>query len=186
MWLPDAPGKFLGSPLIAKKAFWRAPGVWCGALRWDMPLKGWLQFCHLPEGPEWSLSWPILSLLKPESRLPIFREEKKKCGTCFLSLWHSATMIVRGTFPLEVRFAEPPPCLVLYWAHFTGEETEDRRQGITWEGHQLASWFKDSAQFQLLLIPNLAPLIKLGKPWLVVFFFFFVTWVFLNNNTSSS
>ena len=153
-------------------------GAWCVA--WSLEVgHATERLASVPPPPR--RAWVVSELANPFfaqtwEQIANFHRGKKKCGTCFLSLWHSATMIVLGTFSLEIRFTEPPPCLVLYWAHFTGEETEDRRQGITWEGHQLASWFKDSAQFQLFLIPNLAPLIKLGKPWLVVcldFFFFF-------------
>ena len=79
-----------------------------------MPLKGWLQLCHLPEGPEGSLNWPILSLLKSESRLPIFRGGKKSVEHVFSVCYHTLQLMVLGTFSLEIRFTEPPPCLVLY------------------------------------------------------------------------
>ena len=78
VWLLDAPGMFLGSPLMAKKALWRAPDMWPGALRWARSQKGWFQFCHLSKGSECSPSWSSPSLLKLESRcLTNFQREKK-------------------------------------------------------------------------------------------------------------
>ena len=136
-----------------------------------MPLKGWLQFCHLPEGPEGSLNWPILSLLKSESRLPIFRGGKKKCGTCFLSLLsHSAADGPRHLLPGDQIYrASSLPGAVLSPFYRRGNRTEARNHlGMSPTNKVVRGFSSVPAPFDFKFSPS-----DQARETLANFFFFF-------------
>ena len=135
-----------------------------------MPLKGWLQFCHLPEGPEGSLNWPILSLLKSESRLPIFRGGEKKCGTCFLSLLsHSATDGPWHLLPGDKIYrASSLPGAVLSSFYRQGNSTEARNHlGMSPTNKVVQGFSSVPAPFDSKFSPS-----DQARETLAIFFFF--------------